>query len=229
MMGRNHSITAATGWLLIAPNVAAATGTHLDTATIAVTAVIAAGAGVIPDLDHPDSGPARRFGILSRLVAKIVNTAAGGHRMLTHSIIFVALAWAAAWAACNLTTSPAPAAVIVAFCITCGTSLLGPSLGFRIPGIAAAGLGIAAGLATADSFDTIAPLLPTIVGWGCLCHLITDGVTKGGIPLFAPFSRRRWSLGLFRTNGLAENLLSIVFVLGFLAVAGQALGAVTPT
>lgn len=217
MMGRNHAITAATGWVLAAPAVSAATGTELDAATLAVTTLIAAGAGVIPDLDHPDSGPARRFGIVSRLVAAIVNTAAGGHRMLTHSLPFVAAATFATWAAVTLTTNPLPAAILVGFCIGVGISLLGPSLGFRIPGMFAIGLGVASGYATATNIEVLAPLLPFLVGWGCLCHLLTDGVTKGGIPLFAPFSRKRYSLGLMRTNGLAENLLSVVFVLGFLA------------
>lgn len=229
MMGRNHAITAATGWLIAAPALTAAADVTLDAPTLAATTLIAAGAGVIPDLDHPDSAPARRFGILSRLVAAIINTAAGGHRMLTHSIPFVLAAYGGTWAACNLTDNPAPASVLVGFCVAVGISLLGPSLGFRIPGMFAIGLGLAAGYATIDSFAVIAPLLPAIIGWGSLCHLLTDAVTKGGIPLFAPFSRKRYALGLFRTNGLAEGLLSVVFVVGFLAAAGAALGELPPT
>lgn len=229
MMGRNHGIVAATGWLAAAPTIAATTGVELDTATLAVTTVIAAGAGVVPDLDHPDSGPARSFGILSRIVATGLNAASGGHRAGTHSLPFAALAYLGGWAAITLTDSPLPAAIIVGFCITVGLALLGPSLGFRIPAIASVGTGIAAAGATLDHADAIAPMLPALLAYGVLIHIACDIVTKGGVPLLYPFSKRKYALGLFRTNGLIEGVLSVVFVLVLLAVAGQAFASLPTT
>jgi hypothetical protein len=47
--------------------------------------VITVGAGVLPDIDHPDSTIARSFGFLTEASAWLVGPIYSGHRHSTHS------------------------------------------------------------------------------------------------------------------------------------------------
>lgn len=77
--------------------------------------------------------------------------------------------------------------------------------------------------------------------WGYGSHLILDGLTKGGIPIFWPFSAQRGGFGLgFRSGGLMDyaiglgSLLAALwkmsqagFFLGFTKAIGAKLGVMT--
>lgn len=72
----------------------------------------------------------------------------------------------------------------------------------------------------------LAVLLVMGMGWvaapvavGYLSHLLADGLTPSGVPLLWP-SRRRFTLNLCRTGGIAE----IVIVAGIAALGGWAAG-----
>ena len=91
MLGKNHALYAAASWVAAWPVLGyIPVSDPVDTSSLplfAVTTGIAAGAGVIPDLDHPDSRASTHFGVLSKWVARGINEASGGHRHGTHSIL----------------------------------------------------------------------------------------------------------------------------------------------
>lgn len=47
---------------------------------------------------------------------------------------------------------------------------------------------------------------------GVLSHLILDSFTIGGLPWFYPFSKKRFSLGMVKTNSKLEDMLCGIFV-----------------
>lgn len=79
MMGRNHVRLAA----LIGLGAGVVAG--LPPASLALFTVQTAGFGVLPDIDHPDSGIAHSMGPVTRGLARLINRMSGGHRKGTHS------------------------------------------------------------------------------------------------------------------------------------------------
>ena len=213
MMGRSHALSAAAAWIWVAP----AFGVDTEM-TLAGSSLLAAGAGVLPDLDHPDAYPSRQFGLLSRGVSKLVRGASGGHRQGTHSLLFAVfvggLLWAADyWSIGSQGGLAITSAVLAAFIATVGVSLTAPSFGVRASPLAA----MAAGGALGYWVWTQAPVewMPPLLTIGIGVHILGDWLTKSGVPLLAPIIDRRWAAGLFRTGGRAEGFLAV----GFLAAA----------
>jgi inner membrane protein len=52
---------------------------------------------------------------------------------------------------------------------------------------------------------------------GYISHIVADMVTKRGVPLFYPLSRRAFGLALFRTGGIGEWAVSVMVSIGILA------------
>ena len=216
MLGRNHALWGLAGWAaawptLAAEPVASALNSPDDLGTFALTGLIAGGASVLPDLDHPDARPSRHFGPLTRLIARGVHNAAGGHRMATHSLVFaVGLAVLAAAAAMVPGNAGRwAAAVMCGTCCSMGLALIGPSLGLRIPSTVDLIAAVAAGWWAWHAFGDIRWLLPVIAAYGVLAHIACDIVTKGGVPVLWPFTRRRFALSLFRVGGPGEQVASL--------------------
>ena len=203
MLAVTHAICGAAGWLAVAPAVAPAmTSTELATST-----VVAAGAALAPDIDHPGSTVSRSFGPVSRLASTGVSAAAGGHRMLTHSLAFVALVGAVAWGSTAWWGASAAAlwaSIPVAVAI--------PLLARRLPVFISSSTGamIAVALWWAIHNEVLAYdswLVPALTV-GVLLHTVPgDLLTPSGVPLLAPFSRRRFAIPLFRTGSPAENVV----------------------
>jgi inner membrane protein len=77
MMARSHVVVGAAAWMIAAP--------HLGFSPFSPTSLaIAAGAALIPDVDHPKSWVGRRLRPLSSQLANLL-----GHRGATHSLIAV--------------------------------------------------------------------------------------------------------------------------------------------
>lgn len=219
MLGRNHALYAAAGWVGAYPYLGF-TGAELkDPALFAVSTALAAGCGVLPDLDHPDARPARHFGVLSKLVAKIVAHGAGGHRVGTHSFTFAAALGVATWAAHWLPWDGGRwlATVCSVFCVSLGATLVMPSLGFRVPHWAMPLLAAGGGWYAWTHYDTLRPLLWVLVAGGTVCHILCDLVTRGGVPLLHPWKPDRYAVGLFRVGGAGERVAA---VLGLAGLAG---------
>src|SRR5690349_22514575 len=81
MLGRDHALSGAVVFAALAPSM------HVTAAHLAAGVVLGAGAGVLPDIDHPDSTIARSFGFLTEAFAWVVRRISGGHRRGTHALI----------------------------------------------------------------------------------------------------------------------------------------------
>lgn len=221
MLGTNHALYATAAWVGAWPYVTAVTGVDpSDTGLFAVSTFVAAGAGVIPDLDHPDARPSKHFGLLSRVVAKGLAEASGGHRLGTHSVAFAVMLGGFAWAATLMPDlwGRTAATAACAFCASVGLALVGPSLGFRVPTAAVLAAAALPGWFVYTQMARIGPLLPFLAAGGVLIHIACDAVTKGGVPVLWPFTGRRFALKLFRVGGPGENVATLVGV-GLLAAA----------
>lgn len=88
MLGYSHATSGAVAWLAVGPVAAGLLGQQLGPTELAAGAVACAGAALIPDLDHPKATIAYTFGPVSHAVARGVALVAGGHRQMTHSLLF---------------------------------------------------------------------------------------------------------------------------------------------
>ena len=134
--------------------------------------------------------------------------------MATHSLTFAA-ALAAAGAAAAVVGGDVgrwAAAVMCGLCCSMGLALVGPSLGLRVPTVVDIAVAVAAGWWVWHAFGDLRWLLPVLAGYGVLAHIICDIVTKGGVPVLWPFTRRRFALALFRVGGPGEQAASVLAV-----------------
>ena len=224
MLGKNHAIAAAAAWIWVNHAVPQLPGVEsaLTGKEILISAAVVAGAGVIPDLDHPGSTPSNAFGWVSKLVSKIV--AKGGHRQVTHSLAFALLVSAILWVSQNLELwwpdqrateiGLVIAAVFVFCCAAVGVVLLGPSLNIKVPTLISWGLGVAAAWWVLIAEPQVALALPHMAAVGIVCHIVTDGITRAGVPLLMPLTNYKFSARLIRTGGTGERVIA----LGILAV-----------
>jgi membrane-bound metal-dependent hydrolase YbcI (DUF457 family) len=83
MLGRTHVLSAAVVFLAAAPLL------HTTPAGTVGGTAVAAAAGLLPDLDHPNSTIAHTLGPITGVLARVVARLSGGHRHGTHSLIGV--------------------------------------------------------------------------------------------------------------------------------------------
>lgn len=226
MMGKTHYAAGALFAAAGAPLANHAFHLGLSPAEMTVGVGIGMIAGVLPDIDHPDSLvtkgllPGRRmFGGLGRILGwwlsippRFVGVgarAAGNHRGPTHTIGFLA-AWTLL-AAPLYAAQVAAAAFLASIVLNALSSLiLVPLTPYSIdlqPG------GMVHWLI--EHTPAVMPLVMLTVGLGYLAHLVTDSMTKVPIPFWwpiLPLSRRFFfplmpkSLRV-TTDGPAENRL----------------------
>ena len=221
VLGKNHAVYAAAAWVGAWPFTWYLPGVSEevvnDFGLLTITTAVAAGAGVIPDLDHPDARPSKHFGICTRLVSRALNSASGGHRFGTHSFLFAALLGVISWLAWLFPDEfgRLAASIACAFCASVGLTLAGPSLGIRIPSAVSVASAVIPAWYAWVYFDRISPFLWVLAAGGVIVHIACDAVTKGGVPLFWPFTKKRFMLGLFRVGGRGESVAGVIGVLGF--------------
>lgn len=205
MMGPTHALSGAVTFLAAAPFLA-----QQSPAQLAVGAACAAGAALLPDLDHPSASPARAFGPISWLVAKPVAVISGGHRHATHSIIGAGVFTAAAhWA-----SSAGGWPLIVALTLLFGLAIrgLGPQnlkdRRWRLDYADIAGLAHAAA-ATWAAYMLVTSgmdlgILPWAVAIGVCAHIAGDLLTEQGCPLLWP-SLRYYRIASINTDSKVER------------------------
>lgn len=222
MLGKNHAVWAAALWATAWPFVdRLPTMEEVDTNDLglfAVTLGVAAGSGVIPDLDHPDAKPSKHFGMLSGIASWALNKGSGGHRFGTHSIFFAVLVGVLSYLAQLWPTGLGGWAAVIAcaFCGSVGLTLVGPSLGLCVhPGVSFAAAAIPAWYVW-NNMSEIGPLLWLLASGGVLTHILCDAVTKGGVPIFWP-CKWRLKLNWFRVGGPGEQVAGVfgVIALGY--------------
>ena len=206
MLGRDHALTGAVVFAALGPAL------HVTGAHLAAGVVLTAGAGVLPDIDHPDSTIARSFGFLTEGFAWLVARLSGGHRHGTHSLLGIAVFTAGALAAGAYQLSgptigsaghPAfswhlvPAALILALLYSSALRAL------HIGGHHGDLLGISGSVVTCyagwDLFrlpvgSWHVPMLAVATALGCAAHIAGDELTHGGCPVFWPFSMHEFHL-----------------------------------
>jgi membrane-bound metal-dependent hydrolase YbcI (DUF457 family) len=200
MMGKSHFAGGALFTAAAAPATSNALGLGLTAGQLAIGVGIGIIAGVLPDIDHPDSLitkgilPGRRaFGGISKILGWVLSLppriigvgarATMNHRGGTHSITF-ALAW---------TLLAAPIYALMACVIVFILAFILQALGAIFPLHAGVNAGAFASYVWRN-FGHIAPLVMICVFWGYLAHLVQDSMTKVPVPWLWPFSKRRFFL-----------------------------------
>lgn len=219
MMAHTHALSGSVAFLAAAPFL------HLGSpAQIAVGAVCAAGAGLLPDLDHHSATPAHAFGPASWVLSKAVAGLSGGHRHATHSLVGVAVFTAAAWWA----TRAGGWAVIVALTFLAGLgcrALLprGRDRRWLLDWADVASLVYAAAAAWAAHGLVAAGMDLSVVPWavavGAAAHIAGDMLTKQGCALLWPLPTR-FKVATITTDSWREKWLvtgALYLTLGFIA------------
>ncbi len=194
MMGPTHSLSAGVVFVAVAAPLSHNVH-HLTPLTAAVGTIVAAGAGMMPDLDHPSATPARSFGPLSMWAAKGIAKISGGHRKATHSLVGVAVCAAITIAA---TYNKWALAFLLWVSIGLGVRALwkhpknrpNGKFDYRdIAGIihAAIAAGISYQLATSSVDMQVVPYAMVI---GYVVHLIGDSMTEMGVNWLWPYPKR---------------------------------------
>lgn len=201
MMGKTHSAAGALACAALLPPTSHVLGMDLSPAAIGVGVFIGAIAGVLPDIDHPDSlmthgviPGAKRLGPIGKALGwflsippRIIGVGARAtmnHRGGTHSLLFAA-GWALL-AAPIYGTLIAVAAIIIApiWAITVGAifSVLGVDVSFTSGEVITW---------LKDNIPTIYPLVALSVFIGYVSHLCCDAMTKVPVPFLWPLKSKK--------------------------------------
>jgi membrane-bound metal-dependent hydrolase YbcI (DUF457 family) len=235
MLGRDHALSGAVAFAALAPLL------HVTEAHLAAGVVLTAGAGVLPDIDHPDSTISRSFGFLTEWFAWVVDRLSGGHRHGTHSLLGIVVFAAGTYGAglyqlsgpkslasghLEFSWHIVPATVVIALLYSAALRAL------KIGGHYADLLGIAGALATCFTGADLTslpvgswhvPMLAAATALGCAAHIAGDELTHGGCPLFWPVSMHEFHLLprplQITTAKLCETWIVFPFLLIGLAVA----------
>jgi membrane-bound metal-dependent hydrolase YbcI (DUF457 family) len=220
MLGRDHVLLAGVAGISLLPVIAPTA--FKDPVTLGISTVIVAGFGLLPDIDEPGSTLSRKLGFVSRLFSKIVNTLAGGHRKLTHSLVFVALVWLLAYMADQRWETWT---TCVMYLITASITLkfLLPSM-LRRSHLLIWGLMLGGGyVAYRHPIDP--PAIAFLAASGTLLHIFGDFLTVEGVPFLYPLSTS-FKLPIVGHTERAgdgplnrEHLLGIALALAFILFA----------
>lgn len=215
MMARDHAALA----VVVALGLGRLAG--LPTPELCVVAATATGAALLPDIDEPGSTVAHLLEPVTGLVAHVTKRLAGGHRVGTHSLLAVALAGLGTWALGFITLwhTGVPASVV-----PLGLSL---ALAIRglIPRLFRPGHFVSLALAALVSWWVVDHVgigywLPLAVAGGWALHLGGDWLTKSGIPLLWPVSKRHFAWPILdHTNSWRERVIGLVLLAGTVALA----------
>lgn len=210
MQGYTHALTGAAGWIAVTSSAvvpASLTGSDiplgyefLDLPADAALAgiLMCAGGALVPDMDHHNGTIAHSLPPVTNLMCQGVETASGGHRHMTHSLLGIIAATLLAIGASAATfetdgrTVALGAGIVAVFLVAFAIkalhirpgrrgSVLNTSIG---PWIIAVGT---AGLAT-YFLDYQWTWLPYSMGLGALIHCLGDGLTVQGVPWLWPWN-----------------------------------------
>jgi membrane-bound metal-dependent hydrolase YbcI (DUF457 family) len=224
-MWRSHMIVGASSWLGAQTLAGPLTGSGLDTRERACGALIAAGAALLCDIGTPSSRLANALGAVTRLAARLVGRAFGGHRHGTHSLLFCA----AVGALSALALTQREVIAIGAGVTVSAGQLAALAIGYlaaalsvtALLGLHGARAGVVAALLVAAAASTQPPagLVSAAVTTGCASHLLADLLTPEGIAPLWPFSERRVHLQLIhRTGDWRESVVVLLTAVVTIAI-----------
>lgn len=210
-MGSTHAQSASTAWAA-ATMAAPVIGTHPHWTVVAFGTLACAGAGLIPDADHPSGTIAHSFGPASGIATRVIHRVSGGHRQATHSLLFAAVAYAATWGA--IRAGGVWAALPILFVLFV-FGLRALHLDLMLVQGAAAVATVLAWLLLDGRYSWI----PAAVVIGVLAHLAGDCLTREGCPVLWPWETRVRLPLIARTgNKLEMRLFGPAFALGTVAI-----------
>lgn len=169
-MGYSHSVSAAAAWLFLNE---VGVVQVADTPTLVVTTLAAAGAGMLPDIDHHNGTIANSFPPVSRWTARLVGKLSGGHRKGTHSLAGLAAFWALAFFADRLTYAGLPILALALAGFAGGLALRV----FKAPGGWLGAIGLAVLTLTTGAL----PWMPWAILTGATVHVLGDALTTRGV------------------------------------------------
>lgn len=224
MMGHTHAMTGAVAWLGLAPALSVLpllneSSRYIETGIMATAmaptelvagAIVCAGAAMLPDLDHPSATIAQTFGPVTWGLSKIVAWLSGGHRGMTHSLVFaVAIGFGAHWLA---STYPIGRDIMVVLLIGLALRAIGIGIPGNRLGSAMINVGITAGLFVVfRSMEVGYAWLGMAVGLGCLIHVVGDCMTERGCPVLWPLAQRwvlPWKIGIKTGKKFEQKILA---------------------
>lgn len=192
MMGGHHAISGAAAWLALTASASigdralGAGALDLTGPEVLAGTVVAAGAALLPDIDHPSATIARSAGAASKLATSAVSSAAG-HRGATHTLLavvaFTLLGAVATWLDWSWhapVVGQVQVGAVIVVTVLCAIAVRAMKLvrGGLMPWL----VGIGCGLLTAVAAPETSIWLPVAIGLGALVHLLGDLATTDGIP-----------------------------------------------
>lgn len=211
VMGRTHALSGAVVMLAAAPVVATVVPSLSPHGPLALTAsvVVAAGAALLPDLDHPSSTIARSLHPLTTGLAHVVARVSGGHRHGTHSVVGVL----AAAGLFGLLGSAGGWAAWVPVTVLAGLAVAAVGVPRQVTAWAGTAVLVAGGVAAGVDFGS---WLGVAVGLGTAAHVAGDCATVQGCPLLWPRPRRYHYANLV-TNHRGEHVVATGLVVVLVA------------
>jgi membrane-bound metal-dependent hydrolase YbcI (DUF457 family) len=235
-------MTGAIAWLGLAPGLAAIplfneSSRYIDTGIMATAltpveliagAIVCAGAAMLPDLDHPSATIAQTFGPVTWALSKAVNWLAGGHRGMTHSLVFAL----AAGIGVHLLADAYPIARDIIVVLLIGLALR--AIGIGIPGkklgSAMVNIGLTAGLFVVfQSMQVDYAWLGLAVGVGSFIHVVGDCMTEKGCPVLWPLNARfvlPWKIGIKTGQKFEQKILAPVLSVAIVGLLFWRLGPI---
>ena len=211
MLGRTHALSGSVLWLAASPTLAHLTHGTLDGPSLALGAVVCAGAALLPDLDDSGGTLSHALGPVSDLLTKAVAKLSGGHRHATHSLTFAAASGVGTWALVAYVSRWAMLALVLALVAAAlrATDLIATA-GWPRCWVTAAAIIALAGWRLPGPWSW----LPWAVVLGCLAHLAGDLLTPRGIRLLWPLGWRVEAPLVDITTGTWRETRVIAPVLG---------------
>ncbi|MEU5691191.1 metal-dependent hydrolase [Actinosynnema sp. NPDC020468] len=210
--GPTHAMSGLLAWAAVTALAHNHPIGQLSPQSWAVGGVLATGAALLPDLDHPSSTISRTFGPLSQGVSGLLNTVSsfvyrttrtrrdsnrdGGHRGLTHTLVFALAAAVGTTAVVQTSQKWALPALMFVFAGLAVRGIMNDwspkKDALLITVVSAAITGVC--LMWTTQTDANAAACGIAVGVGCFAHYLGDAITEQGCPILwpIPLAGRTW-------------------------------------
>lgn len=202
MMGPTHSAFAAATWTALAGGkvigapIALSLVPGVETpAALAFGAVVAAGAGLLPDIDHPSATIARSLPPVSTALSHLVSALTGGHRGYTHTLLGALAVFAffyvvpvGTWSA--TVGGVGPLGLGVALTVLILGAFASKALKVSFGPLGAWPSALLAAVVAAFVFPHGVTWLAWAVMVGYLSHLVGDIMTTKGLAVARPLSKK---------------------------------------
>ena len=205
MMGVTHATSGAAVWIAttgLLPLLS--TGIHpLPASTVLAGSIVAAGAALLPDIDHHSATIAHSVPVLGRLVAGAAGTLSGGHRHGFHApVVLVGVWFLFSWLSTWNWELPGGRTVaagvgLTALALCCfGMKARGYVSTWPRSWLIGALFAVTVLLMTPEGEGS--QWLPLAVTLGYATHLVGDVLTTGGLPVLGPLVVKppRWWRGI---------------------------------